>query len=722
MEKYIVVGAGLSGATVARALAEKGHKVVVYDRRDTIGGNAYDKFDKNGILIQPYGPHIFHTNSKRVFDFLSRFTEWTPYEHKVKACVNGMLVPVPFNLTSLFKLYHKDKAEKIKEILISEYGYGNKVYILELKKHENPEIKKFADFVYKNIFYTYTKKQWGFKPEELGTEVMNRVPVYISEDERYFSDDYQYMPAKGFTEMISNMLKHPNVQLQLGKDAKKFLTLKEGVCYVDGAEFDGTVIYTGCVDELFGYKFGTLPYRSLKFKFQTKKVKSYQSAAVVNYTTSAKWTRISEFTKFTCPPQKKRTVIVKEYSQPFKKGKNIPYYPIPIAENQLAFKKYEDEATLYKNLYLLGRLANYKYINMDMAVLNALTLVDSLFGENQEVEAETKKDKKTATKKTAKKVKEEQPKVVEEVEEGSTAEKLENNEPKEKVAKKPAKKATKKVKEEKTEEVKQPVQEEPTAEVVEDDAQPKEQVAKKPAKISGKWIIEQKTEEEFVAKLCALNKEVMLSSEIYSTEKGARAGIETIVKNVLGAGKFEIYTDKNKNYYYKLKNGKNRLLCVGEIYKEKSQCERAVESVKRIAVNAIIVEELVVGEKYVDYTPQPLNLEEKKGAKGKWKIEIDKEGRFVAKLFASNGQLMLATEECSTEETALTKIEAVKKNSLEGNFIIDRDKFGRYYYKLRNAQKTVICIGESYDAVDSVKKAIESVRRFANTAVLVKED
>jgi len=373
MSKIIIVGAGLSGATIARLFAEGGDDVTVVDKRSTIGGNVYDYVDKNGITVQPYGPHIFHTNLKEVFDFLSRFTEWDKYEHRVLANVKGTLVPVPFNMTSLFSLYPQDKAERIKEILVNEVGEGKKVPILQLKQHQNEEVRKFADFVYNNIFYIYTKKQWGFKPEELGEAVMNRVPVYVSNEDRYFTDEYQYMPKDGFTEMVSNMLRHPRIQLKLGTDAKKNIKLDGGVIYLNGKEFDGTLIYTGCVDELFGYKYGVLPYRSLKFKFKTKNLSSYQEAAVVNYTTSHKFTRISEFSKFACPPQE-RTVIVKEYSKPFKGGKDIPYYPIPLEKNYAHYDKYKEEASKYKGLKLLGRLANYKYINMDYAVKNAMDL------------------------------------------------------------------------------------------------------------------------------------------------------------------------------------------------------------------------------------------------------------------------------------------------------------------------------------------------------------
>ncbi len=377
MDKYIIVGAGLSGATMARLLADSGSQVTVVDKRKTIGGNVYDVKDKNGIIVQPYGPHIFHTSIPEVYEFLSKYTEWFKYEHRVLALIKGKAVPVPFNLTSLKELYPADKAERIEKVLLDEVGYGKKVPILSLKSHESKEVREFADFVYKNIFEFYTMKQWALKPEDLGEAVMNRVPVYVSEEDRYFTDTYQYQPREGFTKMVENMLCHPNITLKLGKDAKQSISLHEGQIYLNGVAYDGKLIYTGCVDELFDYKYGVLPYRTLKFRFKTYSRSSFQKAAVVNYTTSKPYTRISEFTKFTCNPTKK-TVIVKEYSRAFKKGKNIPYYPIPVSENYEHYEKYRKEAEAYKNLYLLGRLANYKYINMDVAVKNAMDLFESI--------------------------------------------------------------------------------------------------------------------------------------------------------------------------------------------------------------------------------------------------------------------------------------------------------------------------------------------------------
>ena len=255
-------------------------------------------------------------------------------------------------------------------------GLDKKVPILQLKQHQNAEIREFAEFVYNNIFYKYTKKQWKMRPEELGETVMNRVPVYVSYEDRYFTDDYQFMPKKGFTEMITNMLRHPHIRLKLNTDAEKIVSFADGKIYLEGAEFDGIVVYTGRVEEIFGYKFGALPYRTLKFKFKTYNRSSFQNAAVVNYTTSHKFTRVSEFTKFTCEKNDK-TVIVKEYSKKCTKS-DIPYYPVPIAANYALYESYANEAAKYKKLYLLGRLANYKYINMDVAVLNAMKMFDKI--------------------------------------------------------------------------------------------------------------------------------------------------------------------------------------------------------------------------------------------------------------------------------------------------------------------------------------------------------
>ncbi len=268
--------------------------------------------------------------------------------------------------------------------------------------------------------------------------------------------------------------------------------------------------------------------------------------------------------------------------------------------------------------------------------------------------------------------------------------------------------------EEKTEEKVEPVKKEKKLSTKKAPAKKTEDKPTK--KLNGKWTVEIKRAGEYVSKLTASNGEVMLHSETYTTEDGARNGISTIIKGI-EIGKVVIYQDKSKNYYFKIKTANNRLICVGEIYKSKDQCIKAAETVKRIASGSTISEELFEGARYVEYTPATLD-ESKKTLRGKWKIETSDEGKFTARLYASNGQLMLATEEVANRKTAENAVESVKKNAVEGNFIIDRDKFGRYYYKLRNAQKSVICIGEAYESLDSCVSAIESVRRFASTAVV----
>ena len=377
MKEILIAGAGFSGSVAARVLAEKGYKVTVHEQRSTIGGNAFDE-NINGIISQKYGPHIFHTSNKDVVDFLSKYTEWFDYKHSVKGMIDGKLVPIPFNLTSLETLFDTNSANHIKEVLFKEIGLGQKVPVMQLKKHKDKEIQKLGDYVFNKVFYNYTLKQWEMEPTKLNPTIMERVPVNVSYQDMYFPNDlYQIMPKYGFTHIFENMLNHPNINVKLNSNILDSLTFEKDGIYYEGKVFEGEVIFTGCIDELFNYKYGKLPYRTLDFEFETHNITSYQEASVVNYPNEEAYTRISEFSKFTCKPVENYTIIVKEYPRSHKLG-DIPYYPIEIKENISLYQKYLDLSKKYSNLHLLGRLANYKYINMDLAVQNALDLANSL--------------------------------------------------------------------------------------------------------------------------------------------------------------------------------------------------------------------------------------------------------------------------------------------------------------------------------------------------------
>lgn len=380
MYDSIVIGAGAAGSTVARKLAEEGkRKVLVIEKRSHIGGNCYDKSDRHGIMIHEYGPHIFHTNEEEVYTFLSRFTDWHLFGHEVVANVHGELIPVPFNLNTLHKVYGKEKADELEEILIREYGEGSRVPIMQLRENPNPEIKAIADYVYENIFLHYTMKQWGQTPEEISPEVTARVPVLISHDNRYFQDKYQGMPKDGYTVMFEKMLDHPDITVKMGTDCKDHLTFSEDKVLFEGEEFTGEVIYTGAIDELFSYEYGHLPYRSLNFKFEHYDKESYQGRSVVNYTVSEDFTRITEFKYLTGQEKTDGTTIVKEYSFAYTGAEGeIPYYAVINDENNALYQKYADKVQPLDNVYLLGRLAEYKYYNIDAIVKKALQLADTI--------------------------------------------------------------------------------------------------------------------------------------------------------------------------------------------------------------------------------------------------------------------------------------------------------------------------------------------------------
>jgi UDP-galactopyranose mutase len=383
MYDVIIIGSGVAGAVAARVLAEEqGKKVLVLEKKEHIGGNCYDEKDTYGILVHKYGPHIFHTGNEEVYEWFSRFTDWYAFGHEVVARVGEKLIPVPFNLNTLKQVYGEEKAAVLEKKLTDTFGMGARVPILKLRQQQDPEIQAIADYVYENIFLRYTMKQWGQKPEEIDPAVTGRVPVVISYDNRYFGDKYQGMPLHGFTKMFEKILAHPGITVQTGTDAKELLTIQEetGEIFFQGEEFQGTVIYTGPVDELFDCRFGRLPYRSLRFEFEHYNMPDYQGHSVVNYTVSEDYTRITEF-KYLTGQKSDGTTIVKEYPFAYTGAEGeIPYYAIMNEENNALYGKYAVLAERIPRFRLLGRLAEYKYYNIDAMAAKALELARSLAG------------------------------------------------------------------------------------------------------------------------------------------------------------------------------------------------------------------------------------------------------------------------------------------------------------------------------------------------------
>ena len=381
MYDCIIIGSGIAGAAAARVLAEEqGKKVLVLEKKNHIGGNCYDGKDKYGILVHWYGPHIFHTGNEEVYEWLSRFTDWYAFGHEVVARVGDKLLPVPFNLNTLKMVYGEEKAAVLEKKLVDTFGFGARVPILKLREQQDEDLRAIADYVYENVFLRYTMKQWGQTPEEIDPAVTGRVPVVISYDNRYFGDKYQGMPLDGFTPMFEKMLDHPNIEVRTNTDAKDALVIseQEGKVLMDGQEFCGTVIYTGPVDELFDCRFGRLPYRTLRFDFEHYDQPDYQGHSVVNYTVSEDYTRITEF-KYLTGQKADSTTIVKEYPFAYTGAEGeIPYYAIMNEENNALYRKYADLAAQIPDFHLLGRLAEYKYYNIDAMAAKAIALARSL--------------------------------------------------------------------------------------------------------------------------------------------------------------------------------------------------------------------------------------------------------------------------------------------------------------------------------------------------------
>ena len=353
-------------------MAEKGKRVLVFERRNHIGGNLYDEKNDFGILVQKYGPHTFHTNNEAVYAFISNYADWEPYKLRCEVKLLGKCTPSPFNFKTIDQFYSQDKAEELKKRLRRSYSDRTTVTIVELIESHDFLIREYAKFLFKNDYGPYTAKQWGIAPQEVDVSVLKRVPVRMDYQEMYFTDKYECIPVGGFTAFIENLLNHSNIDVVHG-DARTIIKLdsEAGVVVFDGisVENDCKLVYTGPIDELFGCSNGVLPYRSLRFEYEKMDIDSYQNAAIVAYPQAEGFTRITECTKLPMQKVGNFTMIAKEYPQKYDStGANEPYYPILTRESDILYKRYEAEASRYENLILCGRLAEYKYYNMDQAI------------------------------------------------------------------------------------------------------------------------------------------------------------------------------------------------------------------------------------------------------------------------------------------------------------------------------------------------------------------
>lgn len=375
---YLVIGCGLSGAVVARHLAEQGKQVTIWERRDHIGGNMYDYVDEHGFLVQKYGPHTFHTKKKELYDYMCRFGRWQDYKLTCGAAWGGKYTPTPFNFTTIDTFYPAEKEELLKEKLKKAFSGRDTATVVEVLAHPDEDIRGYAEFLFQNDYAPYTAKQWGVSPSEIDPSVLKRVPLRFSYEEGYFDDPYQVMPEQSFTHFFQNLLDHPNIHIELGVEALDHIQIRNDRIFLDGVPLEIPVVYTGALDELFGGIYGRLPYRSLRFEWKYEDKESLQDAPVVAYPQEAGYTRITEYKKL--PVQTGTgTSYALEYPLTYQEGtQQEPYYPVLTEQSQQQYEQYRRAAEAVPNLICCGRLADFKYYNMDQALEQALNVCENI--------------------------------------------------------------------------------------------------------------------------------------------------------------------------------------------------------------------------------------------------------------------------------------------------------------------------------------------------------
>jgi len=384
MKKYnankydaIIIGCGLSGAVIARHLSEKcNKKVQIWERRDHIAGNMYDYKDEYGVLIQKYGPHTFHTSKKELYDYMCKYNEWIPYKLKCMAQIDGKFTPTPFNFKTIDDFYSTKNAQELKDHIVSFFGDRKTATVVEVLSCEDKIIREYAEFLFEKDYSLYTAKQWGLSASEIDPSVLKRVPLRFSYEEGYLPDTYEVMAKTSYTDFFNNILNHKNINVKLNVEALNHITLSEDrtKILIDGKECTIPVIYTGALDELFGGVYGFLPYRSLRFDLVHEEIDSKQDAPVVAYPQAEGYTRITEYKKLPIQDVKGTTYAIEYPLQYTNNEKTEPYYPVLTEKSQLQYEKYKSLADKIPNLYCCGRLADFKYYNMDQALEQALKI------------------------------------------------------------------------------------------------------------------------------------------------------------------------------------------------------------------------------------------------------------------------------------------------------------------------------------------------------------